>query len=205
MGYKRPMPHTHSYDIEKYKIENLPLWGYGGFYTIALTTEAAAAEPAIGDLMISAGAGNPSMGEVTDSGICGLLIDAAGDMVTLMWPVPYDCDVKSDIDFAVLWSSDQTTTTDTFTWKVLYKELTLDSTGVDVPSTAISTAIAADTNIGTANAIQRTPWGVLNGGTLTNGNILLLQVELDAVVGASLGSDLVYGYYLAVRYVRRAL
>lgn len=205
--FKRPMPHiagaATGYALNKYKYEDLPLWGYGGFYTIAHASDAA--DVAIGDLMVSAGAGNPSMMEVTDSGVTGLLIDAAGDLVTLMWPIPYDCDVQSNIDVAVLWSSDQTTTTDTFTWKVLYKELTVDTTAVDIPATALDTAITADTNIGTANALQQTPWGTINGGTLTNGNVLLLHVELDAVSGATLGSDLVYGYYLRVRYVRRAL
>ena len=203
MPYKRPLPHQHDYDVEKYKIEYLPLWGYGGFYAIANASDQA--DIAVEDSVIAAGAGNASFGEVTDSGLCGLSIDDAGDMVGVMWPIPYDCDVKSKIEFAVQWSSDQTTTTDTFTWKILYTEATVDTTAIDIPATVLSTAIAADANVAGVHALQQTPYGILNGGTLTNGRVLLLSVELDAVSGATLGSDVVHGFNLVIRYVRRAL
>ena len=202
MGWKRPLPHTHDYDVEKYKIEYLPLQQQG-WYAIANASDQA--DIAVEDAVISAGAGNPSFGEITDSGVTGLKIDAAGDLITVMWPIPYDCDVKSKVEFAVGRSSNQATTTDTFTWKVLYKELTVNSTAIDVPATALSTAIAAHANVAGVHAIQETPYGILNGGTLTNGRVLLLHVELDAVSGASLGSDIVAAYYLKIRYVRRAL
>lgn len=203
MGYKRAMPHGHNYDVEKYKIEYLPLAGYGGFYAIANASDQA--DIAIEDAVVSAGAGNPSIGEITDSGVCGLKIDAAGDLVVVQWPIPYDCDVKSPIDFAVQWSSDQADLTDTFTWKVLYKELTVNTTAIDIPATALSTAIVADTNVAGVHALQQTEYGTLNGGTLTNGRVLLLHVELDAVSGPTLGSDIVAAYNLVIRYVRRAL
>jgi hypothetical protein len=203
MGYKRAMPHQHNYDIEKYRIEYLPLWGYGGFYAIANASDQA--DIAIEDAVVSAGAGNASVGEITDSGVCGLKIDAAGDLVVIMWPIPYDCDVKSDVDFAVQWSSDQATLTDTFTWKVLYKEITVDTTAIDIPATALDTTITADTNVAGVHALQQTPYGTINGGTLTNGRVLLVHVELDAVSGATLGSDIVAAYNLVIRYVRRAL
>ena len=202
MPYKRPMPHTHSYDIEKYKIEYLPLQAQG-WYAIANASDQA--DIAVEDAVISAGAGNPSFGEITDSGVTGLKIDAAGDLVVLTWPIPYDCDVRSDIEFSVGWASDQATTTDTFTWKVLYKELTVNTTAIDIPATALDTAIAADANVAGVHALQESPYGIINGGTLTNGRVLLLHVELDAVSGASLGSDIVAAYYLKIRYVRRAL
>ena len=204
--YRRPMPHIagagSGYHISKYKIEYLPLQRQG-WYAIANASDQA--DIAVNAAVISAGAGNASFGELTDSGVVGLKIDTAGDLITLMWPIPYDCDVQSAVNFAVQWCSNQTTTTDTFTWKILYTELTLNETAIDTPATALSTAIAADANVAGVYAIQQTPWGVLGGGTLTNGNVMLLHVELDAVVGATLGSDVVCGHNLVIRYVRRAL
>ena len=197
------MPHSHNYDVEKYKIEYLPLWGYGSFYAVANASDQA--DIAVEDAIISAGAGNPSFGEITDSGLCGLKVDAAGDDVAVLWPIPYDCDVKSPIEFAVQWSSDQTTLTDTFTWKILYTELTVNTTAIDIAATALSTAIAADTNVAGVHAIQQSPYGILDGGTLTNGRVLNLRVEIQAVSGATLGSDIVAAYNLVIRYVRRAL
>lgn len=205
-NFKRPMPHIAGagtgYALEKFKIEYIPLQAQG-WYAIANASDQA--DIAVEDAVISAGAGSPSYGEITDSGICGLKIDAAGDLTALMWPIPWDCDVESAINFAVQWSSDQVTLTDTFTWKVEYRELTLNTTGVDIPATALDTVVAADTNVAGVHAIQQTAYGILNGGTLTNDNVLVLNVELDAVTGATLGSDIVAGYNLVIRYIRRAL
>ena len=202
-NWHRPLPHTHDKNVDKYNVQFVPLWGVGGVSTIAVDSDATTVAE---DFLRSSGAGNPSYGYVTDSGIVGLRIDQAGDDVRFIWPIPWDCDVKSPINFAVMWSSDQTTTTDTFTWKVLYTDMTVDATTIDgAPATALSTAIAADYNVGTAWALQQTPWGVINGGTLTNGHVLKMLVECDATSGGSLGSDEVLAYFLVIRYVRRII
>jgi len=206
MGFKRAMPHGHNYDVEKYKYDYLPLQAYGGTYAIALTTEAAAGEPAINTMIISAGAGNPSFDEITDSGIVGLAIDDTADGIGILYPVPYDMDVKSKMEFAVVHCCDQTTTTDTMTWAVVYTELTINSEAIEVGATALNTAIAADTNVSTARAIQQTPWGILNGGTLTHGNWLSLHVSYASESGvAADAGELSHGMYLVIRYVRRAI
>ena len=206
MGWKKPRPHIHGaatgYDFEKYKIEYIPLQEQG-WNAIAIASDVA--DIAIEDSITSSGDQNPSFGEITDSGVAGLKMDATGDLIALMWPIPYDLDIEYDIDFAVQWSSDQATTTDTLTWKVLYKELTLNSTAIDIPATALDTAIVADYNVAAVHAIQQSPWGTLSKGTLTNGNVLLVHVELQAVSGPSMGSDIIAAYNLVIRYVRRAL
>ena len=202
MSRKRPMPHIHNYDVEKYKIEYIPLQQQGW---VAIANASDAADIAVEDAVTTAGAGNPSFGEIGSTGVTGLKMDAAGDMVGVVWPIPYDCDVKSPIEFAVIHSSDQATTTDTFTYKVEYTEHTLDSTALATGATALDTVIAADTNVAGVSALQQTPYGILDGGTLTSGNILLLNVELDAVAGATAGSDIIAGYYLVIRYIRRAI
>lgn len=200
MPYKRPLPHTHSYDVEKYKHIYLPLQQQGWN---AIANASDQADIAVEDAVISAAAGNPSFGEVSTFGFTGLHMDAAGDSIAHLWPIPYDLDTKSPIEFRVWWSSASTNTDDTFTWKVLYAQYTIDATVLAAPTSALSTVIAADTLVG-ANYIQATPWGKLNGGLLTDGNILGLEIELDAT-DATLGSEATYGYFLEIRYVRRAL
>ena len=205
MPFKRALPHQHSYDVEKYKYDYLPLQSVGGNYTIALTTEAAAAEPVAGAMFISAGTGSPYYTEVTDSGITGLYVNDTADSVGILYPVPYDMDVKSPMEFAVVWCSDQTTTTDTVTWAVTYTELTIDSEAIEAGATALNTVIAADTNVAAVRGIQQTAWGVLNGGTLTHGNWIALDVAYSAESGADAASDVIHGLSLVIRYVRRAI
>ena len=201
--WPRPRPHTTNKDIDEYKIEYIPLWSLGGVYTIAQDSDATVAAE---DFLVSAGSGNPSFGGVTDSGIVGLHVDANGDDLRFLWPIPYDCDVKDAIDFAVMWSSDTSTATETVTWKILYTQLTVDTTTIDgAPATALNTAIAADYQAGTAWALQQTSWGTINGGTLTNGRVLKMLVELDADSGIDVSSDKVHGHYLVIRYKRRIL
>lgn len=209
MPPRRVLPHiagAHSgYAIDKYKVEHLPLTAYGGYYAIALTTEAAAAEPVIGALYISAGTGAPYPTEVTDSGIVGLYVNDTADSVGILYPIPYDMDVKSPMDFAIMWTSNTSTSTETVTWKVLYTELTMNSEAIEAGASALDTVIAADAQAGTAQAIQQTAWGTLNGGTLTHGNVLALDVSYSAESGIDAASDKVHGLYLVVRYIRRIL
>jgi len=200
MPNKRPLPHVHRYDVEKYKHVYLPLQQQGWE---AIANASDQADIAAEDAIHSVGAGNPSFGEVSTFGLTGLHMDAAGDDIGLVWPIPFDCDVKSKIEFRVWWSSASSTTTDTFTWKVLYTEITPDAEALAAGATDLNTAIAADTLLG-ANYLQKTAWGILNGGTLTNDRVLALLVELDATT-ATLGSEATYGYILEIRYVRRAL
>ena len=208
MPWKRPMPHASGahtgYAIEKWNYEYYPLQGYGGVSAIAQDSDATVSAE---DFVISAGSGAPSFGEVTDSAIVGLHVDDTGDDIGILWPIPYDCDVKSDIQFAVAYSSNSATTTDTHTWKVLYTQVTPNSAteGIEAGATALSTAIAADTNVAGVSAVAQTPWGTLNGGTLTNGRWLCLLVEYDAESGGDCSSDAVHGLYLIIRYIRRAL
>jgi hypothetical protein len=200
MGLKRAMPHAHNYDIEKYKHVYIELQRQGWN---AIANASDQADIAAEDAVISAGAGSPSFGEVSSFKVTGLHIDAAGDDIGHLWIIPYDCDVQSDIEFRVWWSSGSSTTTDGVVWKVLYTEITPDGEALAAGATALSTAIASDTVLG-ANYLQASPWGVLNGGTLTVGRAVSLVVELDST-DVTLGSEATYGYILEIRYVRRAL
>ena len=199
-NYKRPRPHAHNYDVDKYKYVYIPLQAQGWEAIVHASDQG---DVAIEDLITTVGAGNPSFGEIGSTGIAALKPDAAGDMIGLTFNVPYDCDVESGIDFAVQWSSTSTTTTDTATFKVEYTKHTIDTTALATGATALSTVIAADTNVAGASAIQQTAWGTINGGTLTNGDFLALNVECDAVSG--MAATTIGMYNLVIRYVRRAL
>lgn len=211
---KRRQPHQHTNFVDKYKYVYLPLMQYGAI-SIALASDAA--DQGAGALIHSAGTlGSDGSGstaihaEVGTTGIMGWRFREIGDDINLFWPIPADLDVEYDVEFSVIWSSDQTTTTDTVTWKILYDELTNDSEAIAAGTTALSTAIAADTNAAAANANQQTAWGKINGGTLEGGdpanrNQLSIVVECDAVTGATIASDLIFAHYLVIRYVRRML
>lgn len=203
MALKRAMPHGHNYDVEKYKYVYLPLASYGGYAAIANASDQA--DIAAEDAVASLGAGAASIGEVTDSSIAGLHVDDTADAVGILWPVPYDCDAASPIEFAVIWNSNTSTTTEYVTWAVTYTALTVDTSPIEVGATALSTAIAADYQAGYACAIQQTAWGVLNGGTVSQGQWLSLNVAYSAESGIDCSSDAVHGLYLVIRYVRRAL
>lgn len=153
----------------------------------------------------SSGAGNPALQEVNTTGMVALKIDAAADDVHHTWFIPTDLDVASDLNIYVLWSSDQTTDTDTVTWKILYEALTPDTDAPGAPATALDTAIAADTNIATADALQKTAAGVIVGGTLTAADFLHFLVEADAFSGADPSTDDINLYGVLLEYTQGTL
>ena len=154
---------------------------------------------------VSGGAGDAIMGEVTTASLAGVRIQASTDDHAMLIDLPADLDVKGDIDVRVLWSSDQTTTADAYTWTLKHTELVLDATSINTAgATALDTAIASDENIATANAIQRTEWGTINGGTLTgnSGEGYLHTFLLDpASVGGTIATDLVIIWGIQFRYL----
>jgi len=158
--------------------------------------------------LVGAGAGSPIIGEQTTSSLTGLRIQANADSHAMLLSLPYDVDINSDIRFRIFWSSDQTTVADKYTWTITYAELTLNSTS-DMDSaaaTALDTALAEDTNLVTADALQATSWGVLSGGTLSGTEMedYLLNVLMTATTnGGTVNSDLVVWYGLQIEYMPR--
>lgn len=202
MNAKRALPHIHSYDVEKYKIVTLPIFAHAGGTTPALASDAA--DVAAGELLTVGGADNIYYKEVGSTGINALNYSTDSSDAGILFPIPYDMDVLSPVDFRVHWSSASTTTTDGITWKVLYTLLTNDETAMAAGATALTTAIAEDTNVAGANAPQKTAWGVLKGDTVAHDNFITLLVECDAT-DITLSSEATYAHFLDIRYVRRAL
>lgn len=124
----------------------------------------------IGAAGVSAGAhtGAPVQQEISTFGIVGVLLDTAGDMLCHNAPIPYDLDPRHPVYVRVVWTSGSSTTDDTVTWIVTYKQLVPNVTALDVAATALNTTIAAQDVPGTAYAICKTAWGKINGGTITD-------------------------------------
>ena len=158
--------------------------------------------------LVGSGAGDPIIGELTTSSVTGLRIQADADTFAGLFALTDDVDVNAPIDLAIIWSSDQTTTADEYTWTGAYTELTLNSTsGMDsAAANAFDTIWVADANLATANAAQQTAWGTINGGSFT-GTIAegyLAQLLLTATTnGGTVASDLVNWYGLVMRYMPR--
>ncbi len=160
--------------------------------------------------LVGAGAGAPIIGEATTSSLTGLRIQADADSHAMILALTRDVDVEADIRFRVVWSSDQTTVADVYTWALTYTELTMNSTSdMDAAgATALDTVIAEDANLVTADALQATPWGILSGGTLTGTEQedYLLNVLLTATSnGGTVASDLVIWWGLQMEYMPRTV
>lgn len=158
--------------------------------------------------LVGSGAGDPIIGEQTTSSLTGLRIQADADSFAGVISLPYDVDINADIRFRIFWSSDQTTVADEYTWTMTYAELTLNSTSnMDTAAaTALDTALVADANLVTANALQATAWGVIAAGTLsgTEQEDYLLNVLLTATTnGGTVATDLVVWYGLQMEYMPR--
>jgi hypothetical protein len=157
---------------------------------------------------VGAGAGDPACGEMTTASVVGIQIAATTDSHAFIVPFRYDVDVNAPIDVRVWWSSNQTTVADSYTWTLLYTEITGNSTvSIDTAgATALDTTIAADTNLVTANALQFTAWGTIDGGSLTGtaSDGYFHNFLLDpAAVGGSPTSDTIIVWGFEFRYMPR--
>ena len=187
--------HDHHQDLSRTgKRVYIPVSNFVGFAEIV----------SAGTRLESQGAGVPALQEVNTTGVGALKIDATGDDVHHFMEIPYDLDTGFPLEFAAVWSSDQTTITDTATWLVLFNQMTPNaSSGIAAAATALDTVIAADTNIATADGIQTTAFGQINGNTFANDDFIHFLVELDAVVGTDPAADDVNLYGVLLRYTVR--
>lgn len=135
--------------------------------------------------------GGPVYAELGTLGI-GVVDMEAGDMYTHLLPLPSDADVAQDIRFRVFWSTDSTTAADTVDFVLLYSA-TAEAEALTTGASALDTTIAQDTHTsGNASALHKTAWGILDADTLTEGDVLHLNVEMDATAVDTAGSEHVY-------------
>jgi hypothetical protein len=197
--FKKTYPHltgaAQGDKFLKYRYVYMPIWAYGSYFANKEDTYGAE------DILISAASGEPSPGEIHTLGITGLHMDADGDATGMFMPIPADMDVNYDCGFRCYWVT-TTDGTDTCHWVVNYTEITTDAEALAAGATALSTAIADDTSNG-QYYVNRTEWGILNGGTLTDDRgitLLVYATDADEVIGTGL-----YLLGVEMRYVRRAI
>jgi len=129
----------------------------------------------------STGVGDAPEAEAASLSAVGLHMDA-NDEHDWFWHIPYDLNWTQEIGFRVKYSSASATAADDRQWILLYDTLDEDD-AIAIGTTALSTAIAAEKDNGTADAWQYSPRGILNGNVITktqvaNGSILALNLEL---------------------------
>ena len=152
---------------------------------------------------VSAGAGSMTTTELTTGSLGAIEWDAATDDHAMMIWLPSDCDVNAPIQFRLVWSSTETSE-DEYTWVILYREISFNSTdGFNTaPTGTLDTAIVADTGTTTADGAQTTAWGTLNGGTLSGSEpdyCLHLLIDPSAM-GGTISADVVLLWAVQVKY-----
>lgn len=146
-----------------------------------------------------------SIVETNSLSFSSLQMSATGSIIHMVVPLPDNTCVDCPIKLSVLWStSDTTPTTDTATWKILYSAKALGEAWASA-STALNTAITADAIDGDAYALQETPQGQINSGTLSRNDVLHLSVELNAASGLDPTSDTVLLHGIYLEYVREKI
>jgi len=148
--------------------------------------------------------GAPTTGELGALGYGAVRFDADGDEFVQIVPLPRDLDVEHPVYFRVYWTTDGTTAADTIDFILTYADIAIDEelTSAD---TALSTAIAQDTyGTTTALTLKATEWGKLNASTLTEGDTLVLETEMDATDIDVGSSEIVYFLGLEMEYTPKA-
>jgi len=130
----------------------------------------------------STGVGDAPEAEAGALSAVGLHMDAA-DEHDWYWTIPNDLNQLHSIGFKVRYSSASATAADDRHWILLYDVIDEDS-ALALGTTALSTAIAAELDNGTADAWQESPRGILDGATVTEAQVaamslMALNLELD--------------------------
>lgn len=145
--------------------------------------------------------GNPTVVNINSTNLTGVQFGTAGHVIRHVMPLPRDWDTTKDIYVRALYTTGSATTTDGVTWKVFFKNLSLDSDAITgTINTALGTVIAADTVIG-AYKLQQSPPGKISANTLTK-DLLELEVEMDAS-DVDLAAEGVYLLGIEFAYVAR--
>lgn len=153
-----------------------------------------------GTALTSAHTGAPAHTEISTFGFGGLKFDAEGEEFSFLWNLPADADVNQKIYFRLFYTTGSSTATDTFTWKMYYNACTTTTGTIQVGETAISNQLPVDTyGAAAANYLRKTGWGSLNAGTLSNGSMVTLRVEMDAS-DATLASEYAYLFGIEAEY-----
>ena len=153
------------------------------------------------DLM-SQGAGTDDLVEINSSEICGFSFDADDASYGHLWLYPEEVDLSGDIDFRAVWCESGTTTTNSCKFIVVYTPLA-EGTAVAVGSTALDTVIADDLANGTSYGLQFSPWGTIDGNTISSTTYAPGEAALAIKTYVDVSSVTALTLNLQARYYRR--
>jgi len=147
------------------------------------------------ETIVGAGTGDVILAEISTSGIVGWRLEATGDLIHDIKPLPWDFDSTQPLYIRVYWSSDSNTTTDDVTILAKYKKLS-NGTAAAAGNTALDTAIPEDRLIA-QYGIMKTGWGKINANKLTAGEMYAWQFNVSAT-DVTIASEYIYfiGYEL---------
>ena len=132
----------------------------------------------------STGVGAAPEAEAGSLSAVGLHMDA-GDEHDFFWTIPNNLNHLHPIGIKVRFSSATATGGDNHTFIGLFDILTVGTSAIAIGSTVLDTTIAVTSAIGTADVIQETARGVINGATVSEANVaamdvMAINIELDA-------------------------
>ncbi len=154
--------------------------------------------------LVSNATGAPVVQEINGTDISGVRMDATGDTVVFNVPLPDNTCVDCQIKVSTAWSTSSVVTTATATWAVTYKAIAAGE-ALTAASTALDTAITADTVSSTQFALNESPQGIIAAGTLSRSDMLVLAVELDATQALNPATAQVYLNGIYLEYYREKL
>ena len=147
--------------------------------------------------------GAPVTAELGALGYGCVRFELASDEYVHVLPLPRDLDVEHPIYFRIYWTTDGSTAADTAQFILTYADIAAGEE-LTAADTALSTAIATDTfGSTTALTLAITEWGKLNGSTLTKGDILILETEINAT-DVTIASEYIYYLGLEIEYTPEA-
>lgn len=175
-------------------------WKSMAAFTTGAVNEGGSATFAVGALEIGVGAGAPIITEIGSLGICAPVM-VANDELDHAWVIPHDVNWSLEIGIRLVYNTASTSGSDTSTWVVL-ADVIAEGSAHAIATTALDTTIAVDTDSGVANAWERTSRGVIDGGTLTEANVLNADfLSINIELGATGVSEAVHFWGILLDYM----
>lgn len=133
----------------------------------------------------SSASGNPVLGEISASGVMGLLMNTNGDEVRNFMRIPNKWDRQHPIYLRVAWTTNSITVADTVLWQFRYNLMVPNTTQLgSSPVTELDTILVADNALATQRVIQLTEKGKINARSISNTDeYIFFTVEMGAKAG----------------------
>ena len=151
----------------------------------------------------SAHTGVPVEKEMGAVGTVGLFMDDAGDMLSMMFPVPRNLNPTHPIGVRVVFATGSPTAADEVEWIVLFDVIT-EGSAIAVGSTALDTVIGSQALSGVADALEYSARGVINANAVTeaqmSNNISFFSMLVEAQAFTGITEDVIF-LGLAIDYM----